>query len=134
MCVTTSSTVWLPSRGTSNSWKRPSAPPLHTRTRSAEGGRSGALVKARQHELAVSQRLGGGEAAVGGAEHALEQLVARLVGTHFLAQQSRDGDVDVLAHGAHRARVGAQLDHRQDRVAGPAALPRRGEVHGEGRW
>src|SRR5258706_9420687 len=105
MCVTTSSTVWLSCRGTSNSWKRPSAPPLHTRTRSADIARSGALVKARQHELAVSQRLGGGEAPVARAEHALQQLVARLVGTHFLAQQSPDVDVDLLPHRAHRARV-----------------------------
>ena len=47
-------------------------------------------------------------------------------GVHLLAQQAGDVDVDVLAHGAHRARVGAQLDHRQDRVADDVALARWG--------
>src|SRR5258706_11990571 len=64
---------------------------------------SSALVEPRQHELPMAERLGGGEAAVGGAEHALEQLVARLVGRHLPAEQPRHVDVDVLGHGAHGA-------------------------------
>ena len=46
-----------------------------------------------------------------------------------LLQQARDVHVDVLRHGAHGARVGAQLDHRQDRVADDVALPGREEMH-----
>jgi hypothetical protein len=56
-----------------------------------------ALVQARQHELAVAQRLRGGEPPVGGAEHALEQRVSRLVGCHLLAQQAGNIDVDSVA-------------------------------------
>src|SRR5437763_43176 len=80
------------------------------------------LVEARQHELTMTQRLGGGEAAVGGAEHALEELVARLVHVELLARDARDVHVDVLRHGAYGARIGAKLDHRQDRVADDVAL------------
>ena len=43
----------------------------------------------------MPERLGGGEPAVGGTEHAIEQRVARLVRRHFLAQQAGDIDVDV---------------------------------------
>jgi hypothetical protein len=66
---------------------------------------------------------------VGRAQHHVEQRVARLVRGHLLAQQARDVDVDVLAHGAQGARVRAELDHRQDRVADDVALPGREEVH-----
>src|SRR5712691_7880171 len=83
---------------------------------------SGALVEPRQHELAVAERLGGGEPPARRAEHALEELVAGLVGRHLAAQQARHVDVDVLAHRAHRTRIGAQLDHREDRVADDVAL------------
>ena len=44
-------------------------------------------------------------------------------------QQARGVDVDVLAHQPHGARVGADLDHRQDRVADHVALTGREEVH-----
>src|SRR5512134_1266436 len=121
MWVTTSSTVWLSRRGTSYSRKAPCAPPRQTRTRSdvtagARDACSGTLVEPGEHELAMPERFRRGEPAVGGAEHALEELVAGLVGGQFLAQQPRDVHVDVLAHRAHCARIGAQLDHGKDRV------------------
>src|SRR6478672_6124527 len=65
-----------------------------------------ALIQPRQHELAMAQRLGGGEASVGGAEQALEQLVAGLVGRQLFSQQAGDVDVDMLGHRPHGARVG----------------------------
>src|SRR5258706_14117823 len=69
------------------------APPAASNAR--RSARSGAFVQPRQHELAVAERFGGGKPAVGGAEHAFEQLVARLVRRHFLAQEAGDIDVDV---------------------------------------
>src|SRR5690606_6090358 len=97
--------------GTSNDWKAPSAPPRQTLTsrtsRSKSGGTSGAFVEPRQDELPVPERLGRGQPPVGGAEHALEELVARLVGRELLPEEAGDVDVDVLGHGAHRARVRA---------------------------
>src|SRR5882762_2822167 len=78
---------------------------------------SGAFVQAREDELAVSQRLRGGEPAVRRSEHHLDELVARLVHVDLLARDSGHVDVDMLGHQAHRARIGAQLDHGQDRIA-----------------
>src|SRR3989337_3448782 len=125
MWVTTSRMVWLASRGTSKVWNAPSLPPRQTETFST----SGALVEPCQDELAMSERFGRGQPAVGRAEHAVEQFVAGLVRGELFSQQAGDVDVDVLRHRAHGARIGAQLDHRQDRVADHVALAGREEVH-----
>ena len=77
----------------------------------------------------MSERLGRGEAAFGGAEHAFQQFVASLIEVDLAAQNARDIDIDVLAHGAHRARIGRQFDHRQDRVADDVSLARGEEVN-----
>src|SRR6185295_19094656 len=65
-----------------------------------------ALVEASQHKFAVAERLGGGEPAFDGAEHHVEKLVARVAHRELPLQQAARVDVDVLAHRAHRARVG----------------------------
>src|SRR5574343_863722 len=92
-------------------------------------GSSGALEQAGQHELAVAQGLGRGQAPVGGAQHALQQLVTGLVQRDAALQQVGRVHVDVLAHQAHRARVRADLDDRHDRVADHVALARGEEVN-----
>ena len=74
----------------------------------------------------MAEGLGGGEAAVGRAQHALDQLLAGLVDGHFSAEQAGDVDVDVLAHGPHGSRIGGDLDHRQDGIADHVALSGRG--------
>src|SRR5512139_3358695 len=101
MCVTTSSTVWLSSRGTSKLANEPCSPPRQTltcrlliastaiaRSGSTKGGRrpsgrhplaSCAFVQPGEHELPVAEGLGRGETAVARAQHDLEQLVAALV-------------------------------------------------------
>src|SRR3990167_4529872 len=95
MCVTTSSTVWLACRGTSNPWKAPTAPPRQTRTLSEftparrVTKASSAFVEPGQHELAMAERLGRGEPSVGRTEHASEQLVPRLARRHLAPQQAR---------------------------------------------
>src|SRR3970282_368612 len=58
----------------------------------------GGLVQPRQHELAMTERLGRGEPPVVGAEHALEQLVARLIGRELFSQEPRNVAVVVSAH------------------------------------
>src|SRR5438477_5130905 len=83
---------------------------------------SRALVESRQHEFTVAQRLGRRKASVGGPEHHIEKLVACLVHRDLSLQKSRGVKIDVLAHRAHCARVGAKLDHRQDRVPDDVAL------------
>src|SRR5215470_386242 len=90
-----------------------------------------AFVQTRQHELPMAERFGGGPASVRRREHALEQLVAGLIHVDLAAQQPRDVDVHVLGHRAHRLRVRAQLDHREDRVADHVALAGRKEVDDE---
>src|SRR5467141_1424163 len=90
---------------------------------------SGAFVQTREDELAMSERFRGGEPALRGTQHHLEELVARLVHVDLTAGYAGYVDVDVFGHEAHRARVGAELDHGQDRVADHVALPRRKEVH-----
>ncbi len=65
----------------------------------------------------MSERLGCGEAVIGDAERAVQQLVASLINVDFAAQYARDIDIDVLAHGAHGARIGPQFDYRQNRQA-----------------
>src|SRR6185312_17425865 len=92
---------------------------------------SRAFIKPRHDEFAVAERLGGGKSAVHGAEHHVEELVARLVHRHLALQQAARVEIDVLAHRAHRARIRAQLDDRQDRIADDVALPRREEVDDE---
>src|ERR1700724_1800377 len=94
---------------------------------------SGTFVEARHHEFAVAERFRGGEASVDGAEHHVDELVARLVHRDFALQESRGIDVDVLAHRAHRARIGGDLDHRQYRIAEDIALAGRKEVATEAR-
>src|SRR5674476_984373 len=60
---------------------------------------SGALVQPGQDELAMTKRLGCGQAAVDGAQHVLKQRVAGLIERHFAAQYARYVNVDVLGHG-----------------------------------
>src|SRR6202162_1728053 len=83
---------------------------------------SSTCVEARHHEFAVAERFRGGEASVDGAEHHVDELVAFLVHSTLPLQESRGIDVDVLAHRAHRTRVGGDLDHRQYRIADDIAL------------
>src|SRR6266516_950146 len=90
---------------------------------------SGAFVQAREDELAVSEGFCGGETAVRRAEHHLEELVARLVHVDLLARDAGHVHIDVFGHEAHRARIGAELDHGQDRIADHVTLPRREKVH-----
>src|SRR5262249_23404036 len=90
---------------------------------------SRAAIKLRQHEVAVAERLGGGEAAVGGAQDHVDQGVAGLFKRHLAAQDAGHVEVDVLRHGAHRARIAGDLDHRQDRVADDVALASGEGVH-----
>ncbi len=78
----------------------------------------------------MAERLGRGEPAVGGAEHHLEQLVAGLIHVDLAPRDAGDVDIDVLGHQAHGARIGADLDDRQDRIADDVALPGREEMHG----
>src|SRR5688572_11171343 len=88
-----------------------------------------ALVEARQHELAMAQGFRGGEPAVAGTQHDLDQLIAGLLEVLLPLQQSRAVVVDVFGHRAHGARIGAKLDHRNDRVADDVALPGGEEMH-----
>src|SRR5256884_774377 len=90
---------------------------------------SGAFVQAREDELAMAERFCGGEPAVRGAQHHLEELVARLVHVDLTARDAGHVDVDVLRHEAHGARIGAELDHGQDRIADHGPLPRPEEMH-----
>src|SRR2546422_907482 len=71
---------------------------------------SRALIKPRQHELAVPECFGRGEPAIGGAEHHVEQLIARVAHRELPLQEPGRVDIDVLAHRAHGARIGANLD------------------------
>ena len=99
MCVTTSSTVWLRAaleRGCTFAaaasrdilrLRRGQTQQTSARPDSLRRLRISALVQPRQHELAMAERFGRGEAAVGGAEHALEELVARLVGSISLRRR-----------------------------------------------
>jgi predicted DNA-binding protein with PD1-like motif len=91
--------------------------------------RSGAPIELGHDELAMAERLGGGQAPARGADHHIDQRVARFVDRHVAAQDAGHVDVDVLAHGAQRARVGADLDDRQDRVADDVPLPGRKRMH-----
>src|SRR5207302_913231 len=92
---------------------------------------SGAFIKPRQHELAVAECLGRGESAVGGAEHHVEQLIARLAHRELPLQESGRVDIDVLAHRSHSTRIGANLDHREDGIADNVPLTGRKEVNDE---
>src|SRR4051812_7022558 len=121
--VTTSSTVWLASRGTSYVSNLPSAAPRQMRTVSdaslntpsrgrgrlarlfgeEEGRRpvdgaapcSCALIELGQHELAMTERLGRRQAPVAGADHDVDEAVARLVERHLAPQDARAVEVDV---------------------------------------
>src|SRR6266568_783391 len=90
---------------------------------------SGAFVQSREDELAMPESLRGGEPAVRRAEHHLEELVARLIHVDLLARDAGHVDVDVFGHEAHRARIGADLDDRQDGIADDVALAGGEEMH-----
>src|SRR5689334_16830029 len=62
---------------------------------------SGAAIELRQHEFAVTERLGGGEAAIGGAADHVDERVTGLVERHLAAEYARHVHVDMLRHGAH---------------------------------
>jgi len=65
----------------------------------ARAGRSGGLcafVQSGHDELAVSQGLCGGQAAVAGADHHIQEHVAGLVHVDLAAQQAGNVDVKVL--------------------------------------
>jgi len=70
----------------------------------------------------MAQRLGRREPAIGSAQHHVEELIAGFVHGDFALQQPGRVDVDVLAQGPHRARIGADIDNRQDRIADDIAL------------
>src|SRR5204863_5185975 len=53
---------------------------------------SSALIQPRQHEFAMAERLGRRQPPVGGAKHALEQAVARLVEVDLALQKPRGVD------------------------------------------
>ena len=82
-----------PGRGTSGA--APSRSP-GTRPRVVRRTASRAAVELRHHELAVAERLGRGEAAVGGAHDHLDQRVAGLRDGHVAAQDAGHVEVDVL--------------------------------------
>src|SRR5712691_4545403 len=90
---------------------------------------SGAFVQSREDELAMSEGFCGGEPAVRGTEHHLEEPVARLVHVDLLARYTGHVDVDVFGHEAHRARIGADLDDGQDGIADDVALAGGEEMH-----
>src|ERR1700739_4561081 len=69
-----------------------------------------ALVELGHHEFAMAESFGAGEAAAAGAQHDVDQLIAGLVHGHFAAQNSRDVEIDVLAHGAGGFGIGGELD------------------------
>src|SRR3546814_8181635 len=71
----------------------------------AAGRASGTAVQLGHDELAVLQRLGGGEPAVAGSERDVDQRIARLIEIHLAAQDAGDVEIDVLAHLARRLRV-----------------------------
>src|SRR5256884_3112004 len=83
---------------------------------------SGAFVQAREDELAMAERFRSGEPAVRGAQHHLEELVARLVHVDLTAGDAGNVDVDMFGHQAHRSRIGADLDDREDGIADDVAL------------
>src|SRR3546814_12254187 len=97
------------------------------------GRASGTAVQLGHDELAVLQRLGGGEPAVAGSERDVDQRIARLIEIHLAAQDAGDVKIDVLAHLSRRLRVGGQLYHRLDRVAEDVALPGWVEVQDQDR-
>src|SRR3954468_13155603 len=119
MNVTTSSTVWLASRGTAKLWYAPPSDaegpvPRQTLTVSVcvtAAALSGALIELGQHELAMAERLGAGEAAVAGADRDIDERVARLIQRHLAAEDAGHVEVDVLLHLARGLRVGRELDH-----------------------
>src|SRR5438034_6659719 len=98
-----------------------------------EGLASSAFVESGQHEFAVSQGFGGRQTAIGSAEHHVQELVADLVHGDFTLQQPAGVDVDMLGHGAHGPRIGADLDHRKNRIADDVALSSGEEMHDESR-
>src|SRR5881628_3468199 len=90
---------------------------------------SGAFVQAREDELAMSEGFCGGQPAVRGTQHHLEEPVARLVHVDLTARDAGHVEVDVLGHEAHRARIGADLDDGQDGIADDVALAGGEEMH-----
>ena len=96
--------------------------------------RSGALVQARQHELAMAERLGGGEPAVGGAR-TCSRAACRRPGPALISRCSRPDTSTSMCSLIVRTVRGlrAELDHRQDRVADHVALAGREEVDREAR-
>src|SRR3970040_1684677 len=80
------------------------------------------LVEPGHHELPVTQRFRGREPPVARAQHHFDQFVARLVEILLALQQPGTVVVNVLGHGANRARIGAELDHGQDRIADDVSL------------
>src|SRR5712691_1668133 len=105
------------------------APATACRTVPSTKDTSSAAVKLGHHELAVAQRLGGGEASIGRAHDHVDQRVAGVVERHLAPQDAGHVEIDVLGHGADGARIAADLDHRQDRVADDVALAGGERVH-----
>src|SRR5262245_13766574 len=73
------------------------------------GTTSGAAIELRQREFPVSQHLGSGEAAVGRADDHVDERIAGGIKCLLAAQDARDVDIDVLAHGAHGLGVARDL-------------------------
>lgn len=70
----------------------------------------------------MTQGFGGGEAAVDGLHHHVEQQITRSIHGLLLLQQARAVHINVLTHQAYRAWVGADLDHGHDGIANDVAL------------
>ena len=82
----------------------------------------GAAVKLSHNKLAVAEGFAGSVTTVAGAADAIDERVASLVDGHLALQDSRNVDVDVLAHGADGARVAADFDDRHYGVTDDVAL------------
>src|SRR5258708_13317719 len=90
-----------------------------------------ALVELGHYEFAVTEGFGAGEAAVAGAEHYVDQLITSLVHCHFAAQNSRNVQIDVLAHGAGCFWIGGELGFGFDGIPDYVALACRKEINHE---
>src|SRR5262245_2642902 len=62
-------------------------------------------IELGERELAVAERFGGREAAVGGTDDHVDQRVAGRVERLVAAQDASNVDVDVLGHGAQGLRI-----------------------------
>ena len=77
----------------------------------------------------MAQRLGGGEPSVRRAQDHIDQRVARFRDRQFAPQDAGHVKIDMLGHGARRARIAGKLDDGKNRIADDIALAGREGVH-----